>query len=459
MTTHSALTKPHFTQKLPPGPRGLPVIGVAPQVLKNPLNFFMEIFQQYGDVVHFQIGATQFYQLNHPDHIQWVLQENNRNYHKSPNYEKLRPLLGNGLIMSEDSFWLRQRRLMQPAFHRKRLAALSTVMTQAAETMLERWQPYTRSNQPLNVADEFMRVTLDVVSRAMFSTSTSDFSDRVARNLPIILEHTNRRFWEVVDLSRWPTPGNRRYRQALRELDQVVYRVIEQRRSSGEMPDDLMTMLIEARDADNGEQMNDVQLRDEVMTIYLAGHETTANALSWAQYLLAQHPHLAEELRHEVDTVLQGRVPTTEDFASLRYTRMVLDETMRIYPSIWSIARTPLVADEVGGYTLPPGANVGLTPYVTHRHPEFWDHPATFDPERFSPEKAAKQHPYAYFPFGGGPRLCIGNNFALMEATFILAMIMQRYRLELVEGQSVEMQPVVTLRPKDGIYMKIYPRQ
>jgi cytochrome P450 len=445
-------------QEYPPGPKGLPVIGVAPQVLKDPLGFFESLFRQYGDTTYFRIGGKEFYIFGHPDHVQYVLQKNHRNYRKGPNYKKLKPVLGDGLVTSDGELWLRQRRLIQPAFHHKRLAELASVMIKAAESMLDRWQHFAKQGSPLDIADEFMRVTLDIVSRALFSTDTSGFADRISQNLPIILERTNERFFETVNLSWLPTSRNRRYQKALLELDAVVYEVIEKRRHSPERNDDLLTMLLEATDEETGERMTDRQLRDEVMTLYLAGHETTANALSWCTYLLAQNPHIVQKLQTEVDQVLQSRTPANEDLPFLRYTRMVIDETLRIYPSVWSFARTPLAVDEVDGYRIEPGVNVVLVPYITHQHPDFWDHPEKFDPERFSSERSAVRHPFAYFPFGGGPRLCIGNNFALMEATLILAMITQRFHLDLVANQTVDPQPVVTLRPRYGIQMLAHQR-
>jgi cytochrome P450 len=458
MATTIALPNPNISQKLPPGPKGHPLVGITSDLARDPLEFFMKTFRDYGDIAYFHVGKNRFMMLSHPDHVQYVLQGNHRNYQKGPNYDKLRPLLGNGLVTSNGAFWLRQRRLIQPAFHRQHLATFATVMTEAARSMLDRWEPIALKDEPLNVADEFMRVTLEIVSRAMFSTAAAGFSDRIGRNLPIVLERTNERFWEVVDLSSLPTSRNRHYREALANLDEVMYGVIEQRRKSGEKLDDLLSMLLEAVDEETGEGMTDLQLRDEVMTIYLAGHETTANALSWAHYLLAGHPEVVSKLRAEVDSLLQGRTPTLEDVPGLKYTRMVIDETLRVYPSVWTIARTPLEPDEIGGYPVMPGMNVALTPYITHRHPAFWENPDVFDPERFSTERSAGRHPFAYFPFGGGPRLCIGNSFAQMEATLILAMIVQRYELELVAGQVVEPQPVVTLRPRHGIRMRIRPR-
>lgn len=458
MATSIALSNRRTSQKLPPGPKGLPLVGITTEILKDPLGFFMKVFQEYGDIAYFHVGSRQFYMFSHPDHIQYVLQANHRNYRKATTYDKLRPLLGNGLVTSEGSYWLRQRRLIQPAFHRKRIAVFASVMTAAAGEMLDRWQVRAVSGQPFDVANEFMRVTLEIISRSMFSTDAAEFSVEIGENLPVVLERTNDRFWELIDLSSLPTPRNRRYWKALAALDKIVYHVIDGRRRSGQTPDDLLAMLLEAVDEETGERMTDQQLRDEVITIYLAGHETTANALSWAHTLIPQHPEVERKLRSEVDAVLQGRTPTVDDVPNLTYTRMVIDETLRLYPSVWTIARTPLGPDEIGGYQLEPGVNVALTQYITHRHPAFWDRPEVFEPERFSPEQSDGRHPYAYFPFGGGPRLCIGSSFALMEATLILAMIVQRYKVEWIPDQSIEMQPVVTLRPRYGVKLRIQPR-
>lgn len=458
-TTVASPSRSHSTSRVvPPGPKGRPLVGVAADVLKDPLGFFMKTFQEYGDIVYFRVGKRQFYMLSHPDYIQHVLQGNHRNYRKADTYDKLRPFLGNGLVTSEGAYWLRQRRLIQPAFHRSRLPVFASVMTTASGEMLDRWQQSAQNGQPLDVANEFMRVTLDIVSRAMFSTDTTGFSEEIGRSLPIVLDRTNDRFWALVDTSGLPTPRNRRYWKALAALDRVVYQVIEERRGSKETPDDLLTMLLETVDEETGEQMTDQQLRDEVMTIYLAGHETTANALSWAHMVISQHPEVQRKLHAEVDEALKGRTPTFEDLPSLVYTRMVIDETLRLYPSVWTIARTPVTSDEIGGYPIAPGVNVSLSQYVTHRHPAFWDRPEDFVPERFSREQSEGRHPYAYFPFGGGPRLCIGNNFALTEATLILAMIAQRYQVEWVSDQVVDLQPVVTLRPRYGIKVRIRPR-
>ncbi len=442
----------------PPGPKGWPLLGVGPIVLRDPLKFFTETTRVYGDIAYFTVGSLQFYLINHPDYLQYVLQENNRNYHKGVTYDKIRPLLGDGLVTSDGAYWLRQRRLIQPAFHRKRLANLAGLMTTATAAMLERWEAAARNHQVLNVADQFMHLTLEIVSHAMFSTDTSDVADRVGQQLPILLERTNEMFWTVFDTSHWPLPRNRQYWRAVRELNAIVYRIVDKRRQSRDVYDDVLTMLLEAHDEDTGEQMTDAQLRDEVMTIYLAGHETTANALAWAYALLGQHPDIHQRLRAEIDEVLRGRVPTVEDLPDLKYTRQVIDETLRLYPTAWTISRTPLEADVIAGYRIPAGSVVAMSMYLTHRHPAFWEDPEEFKPERFAPAQAAQRHPFAYLPFSAGPRQCIGNNFALMEAQLILAMIEQRYRLALVPDYPLVPQPVVTLRPRYGVHMTLESR-
>jgi len=396
------------------------------------------------------------YLVSHPDLIKHILQDNNRNYHKSVGYEKTRPMLGYGLLTSEDDFWRRQRRLAQPAFHRKHISAFATTMTDATSQMLQRWQHHAESGAPFNAAAEMMRLTLTIVGRTLFNTDLSDEADKVGQALTIALEHTNRRMQSLFDLGeKLPTPENRRFNEAIKTLDEVVYGMIEERRRTNIDNGDLLSLLLHAQDEETGERMSDKQLRDEAMTIFLAGHETTANALAWTWYLLSKHPDVARRLRNELAAVLGGRTPTLDDLPNLVYTKMVLDEALRLYPPAWAIGRNSLAADKLGDYHLPANSIVVLSPYVTHRLPEFWPNPEGFDPERFRPEQAENRPRFAYFPFAGGPRLCIGNNFALMEMQLILAMIAQRYHLDLVPGHPIELEPMVTLRPRHGVLVTL----
>ena len=443
-----------------PGPRGHAVFGSIPAFRRNVIQALLDGWHEYGDVVRFRLGGRlASYLLVHPDDVKRVLQDNHFAYHKDPfSFGKLKETIGEGLLTSEGDFWLRQRRLIQPAFHRQRIAALGGIMTDSALAMLDRWEVHARAGDEVDVAAEMMRLTLDVVAKSMFGADVVEDAAAVGRALSIILEHTNRRIQAYVDMpGTLPFPGNFRFRSAVKVLDRIVYRLIDERRRSGQESNDLLSMLLHARDADSGESMNDHQLRDEVMTIFLAGHETTAVALTWTWYLLSRHPEIARRVRIELAEVLGGRTPTVEDLPNLSYTRTVIDESMRLYPPAWIIARAPIADDEIRGYRIPAGSSIFISSYLTHRHPDFWENPEGFDPERFTPERSAGRPRYAYFPFGGGPRQCIGNGFALQEAQLILATVAQRYRLDLVPGHRVAMLPLITLRPRYGMRMTIRP--
>ncbi len=454
MTTSVAIRRPRAA----PGPRGHALLGSLPAYRQGRLRFFTDTAREYGGVVRVRLGPRVIHLVSHPDGIKHILQDNHRNYRKGERYDRLVPVLGRGLLTSEGEFWLRQRRLAQPAFHRQRLGAFATIMTEATAAMLARWEREAWRGQPLDIAAEMMRLTFAIVGRTLFSADVSGEADAVGQALTIALREADRRIRSTIPLpERLPTARNRRVREAIRTLDGVVYNLIAARRDGRDAREgDLLAMLLAARDEETGEGMSDRQLRDEVMTIVLAGHETTANALAWTWYLLSQHPEAEEHLRAEVATALSGRTPGIEDLAALSYTRMVIEEAMRLYPPAWAVGRTALVDDEIGGYRIPAGKTVVLSPYVTQRLPQFWDDPERFAPERFRPERVAARPRFAYFPFGGGPRLCIGNGFAMLEAQLIVAMVAGRYRLRLVPGQRVEPEPMVTLRPRGGLPMTLH---
>jgi cytochrome P450 len=293
----------------------------------------------------------------------------------------------------------------------------------------------------------------------MFGTDVDRDYASLSEAFGVALEYLNTKLFSPIDISeRWPTPLNRRFLKARRTIDDVVYRVIGERRRTGHTRDDLLGMLLEARDEETGESMSDGQLRDEVTTIFVAGHETTATTLAWTWYLLSKHPAVARRVSDELDATLSGRTPAMADLPNLAHTRMVIDEAMRLYPPAWMFARLAIGDDEVCGYRIPAGSMVMLSPYVMHRHPAYWDNPEGFDPERFLPERSADRPKYAYFPFGGGPRLCIGNTFSQIEAQLIVAMVAQTYRLHLLPGHRVEPKPISTLRPYPGVMMTVQKR-
>ncbi|MBI1923496.1 cytochrome P450 [Candidatus Poribacteria bacterium] len=448
------------TRKTPPGPRGHFLFGSALDYQRNPLETILKTREQYGDVARYRMLWIPLYQISHPEGVEQILQTHRRKYHKGIFQQKFKLLGGEGLLSSEDDFWLRQRKLAQPAFHRKRLDALGGLMTQATTLLADQWKVHLHTEKELDLAEQMTRLTLQIVAQALLGVDFSgEENDIIRRNLIIAAKHVEYRMNHPFSLPESvPTRRNRRFKRALGELDRIVYRLIADRRREGVDTGDLLSMLMLATDEETGDQMDDRHARDEVMTILLAGHETSAMGVTWALYELNRHPDMEQKLHAEVDTVLGGRLPTVEDLPHLTYTRMVIDETLRRYPPAWGIARQTIEDDEIGGYRIPKGVQVMIATYATHHHPDFWEQPEVFAPERFTPECAERRPRFAYYPFSGGPRICIGKNFALMEMHLILATLAQRYRLSLVSGHPVEIQPLVSLRPRHGMRMTVHER-
>ena len=439
----------------PPGPRGVPILGLLPAMRRDPTGVFLRAAHRFGDVAYLKIGPRRGYLITNPSDVRHVLQDNARNYHKSPLYQKLRLSIGNGLLTSEDDFWLRQRRIAQPAFHRQKVAGLAAVMAQAARETVDEWQAIASAGRPVDVAEEMMRFTRTVVLRALLGGDLGPYSSRIDQAWVVINEHIGGNFWSLGIAERFQRAKARQYDEARTVLRQAVEYVINERRRAPTDGADLLSMLLAARDEETGEGMTDEQLRVEVTTFLLAGQETTSLALTWTWYLLSQHPAERQKLEDELDTALAGRAPEYSDLARLPYTRMVVDEAMRLYPPAWGFSRQALADDTLGGFRLPRGWLAFVVPYVLHRLPAYWKDPERFDPERFSPENSADRPKFAYIPFGAGPRQCIGNQFALIEAQLSVATMAQRYRLQLVPGHRVEPWPLITLRPRFGMPMII----
>jgi len=397
--------------------------------------------------------------LNHPDHIEYVLVRNNRNFIKSRGERVSLGFLGQGLLTSEGSFWRRQRRLAQPAFHRERVAAYGEVMVESAERMVATW----RDGEARDVHRYMMRLTLEIVAKTLFGVplQPADFEE-IGGALAVIAERFTGRggvFFQVPE--RVPTPGNLRFRRALRTLDSLIYGILRGRRANGEEAGgrgDLLSMLLAARDEETGEGMGDKQLRDEVMTILLAGHETTANALSWTWRLLARHPEIEDRLHEELEEVLAGRPPAIGDLSRLRYTDAIVKESLRLYPPAWAFGREAVGDCEIGSYHVPAGTQLIMSQWVMHRDPRYYEDPLEFRPERWLDGSTSMLPKYAYFPFGGGPRLCIGQSFAKMEAVLLLATIARGFRLRTAPGERVIPRPSITLRPGDGMWMVLQKR-
>ena len=443
----------HATRTFPPGPRQIvPLSGIL-AYRKGPLPFFVKLAKEYGDVAYFRLGPQPAFFVNHPDYIRDVLVTNQQHYFKGLALQRAKRLLGEGLLTSEGDFHRRQRRLSQPAFHRARIATYATAMTHFASQISSEW----KDGETRDISQEMMRLTLAIVGKTLFDADVASDATEVGQAMSVVMDLFNTitiPFYEL--LEKLPLPQIRRFDGAKAKLDAIIYRMIEQRRRAGEDRGDLLSMLLLAQDVEgDGERMTDEQLRDELMTIFLAGHETTANALTWTWYLLSQHIDAEAKLHEEVDAVLGGRVPTFDDIPQLKYTERVLSESMRLYPPAWALGRLAVDDVELAGYRVSKGSLVLMSQYVMHRDERFFPEPERFDPERWQPAIRDSRPQFSYFPFGGGPRRCIGEGFAWMEGVLLLATIAQRWQMRLVPRHPVELKPVITLRPKHGMRMTL----
>jgi len=439
----------------PPGPKGHFLLGSLGAVSRDWLGFYAQCTKEFGDVVSLRYLHVPICLLIHPRDIEYVLVTNSGNFTKSADYRALARVLGKGLLNSEGKFWQRQRSLIQPGFRRENILSYATVMTGEARRMLDSWA----DGEARNVHEDMMRLTLEIVAKCLFGAEVGAAAGRVGKAMEVVTENFMADAGQAL-LFPFDIPdfvGERR--KAISELKAIINGIIRERRARQEPRKDLLDMLLQASDSE-GRPMSDEQLRDEVMTLFLAGHETTAIALSWACYLLTQNPQIAANLAEELQTVLAGREPTPEDLPRLRYTDMVLKEAMRLYPAVWGIGRRAIADCEIGGYRIAAGTNVFIFQWLTQRDARFFPDPELFDPERWreDPVRSGKIPRFAYFPFGGGPRVCVGASFAIMEATLLLAMIVQRYDLKLVPGHPVEILGSVTLRPKHGIRVTVHRR-
>jgi cytochrome P450 len=421
----------------------------------NPLEFFTTLARTYGDVTSYRMAGEQLFLINEPRLIRDVLVTHNRNFTKSRGLERSKRLLGQGLLTSEGAMHLRQRRLMQPAFHRDRVAGYADLMVGFADRMRRSWADDTT----LDISREMNRLTLSIVGKTLFDVDVEEQAATVGEALTAVMES----FWMTLlpfadVLERLPVPKLRRARMARARLDAIIYRMIADRRSSGGDRGDLLSMLLAAQDEDDGRGMTDLQVRDEAMTIFLAGHETTANALTWTWFLLSGAPDIEARLHDEVARALQGRLPSVADLPSLPFVERVVTESMRLYPPAWIIGRRAIDEYRVGEYVAPPRSILVMSPYIMQRDERFYTDPERFDPDRWTPEFRAALPKFAYFPFGGGPRQCIGESFAWMELILLVATITQQCRLRLVPGHPVVPQPLITLRAKHGVRMTVEKR-
>lgn len=460
------------TQPVPIHP-GLPMLGNTLAFLRDPLGILHTLQQRYDRVVHLRIGGRHQYLVMQPEDAKHILQENHRNYGRSPAFNVLKIFLGNGLLTSEGDFWRRQRRLAQPAFHRQKLAALSQTMIHETADWVDELARLDHS-RPLNASQAFMDVTMRIVCKTLFGSDVVGKLDGLSSALDTLQYQANQRMLSPIRFPmRWPTPAHLKFRRAGVLVDSFLYGVINQRRAeSAGGRDDLLAMLQSAEDEDTGERMSDQQLRDECVTLFAAGHETTAVSMAWTLHLLTQHPAVLARLQTEAQTILgDARTPAPDAFRALPYAMQVVQESLRLYPPAWIMSRLALADDPIGSYTIPAGATALVSPYLLHRDPASWPDPERFDPDRFAPVQDKEQpdhesgpslrpgherpgherHSYAYLPFGGGPRLCIGNQFALMEMQVLLAMLVRTFAVKPVLNQRIEPHPLITLRPKRPI--------
>lgn len=440
--------------KRPPGPKPHFPIGNMPLASNDPLGTFLGWAREYGDIFYYRAAWLHVYFLNDPDLIEWVLIRNSQNLLKDRVVQNSRWFFGNGLLTNEGDSWLRQRRLSQPAFHRDRIASHARIMAGYADQMIATWN----DGETRDIHQEMMQLTLRIVVHCLFNVEAED-TGAISAAMNVLMRNTTGARMLFPPIARFlPTPTMIAVRRSVRQLDEMVYRIISNHRAGSGDSGDLLSMLMNARDED-GTGMNDQQLRDEVLTFLLAGHETTALALSWTFHLLGQNPGVEEELHAELREVLGERAPAFSDLPALAYTDRVIKESMRLYPPAWSLARTAISDFELRGYTIPAGANIVMSQWIMHRNLKYFTDPGRFNPDRWLDPAMQKLPRFAYFPFGGGPRQCIGNSFATMEAVLLLATIAQRFRLRPVHSHPVVPVPSFTLRPKHGIAMMIAARK
>jgi cytochrome P450 len=444
-------TAPAPARRLPPTPRGRFLVENARELVEDPASFLSKCAREYGNIVRLRLIDGQAYLLNHPDAIKEVLVTKSQDFIKVVSPRNLiRVLAGNGLLSSEGEFWLRQRRLMQPAFHRSRVVNYGDIMIDYTDRMLSTWQ----DGETRDIHEEMMGLTLAIVIKALFDADAATEAREIAEALAAASQHSFT--WGLIPTGT-DESGEASRARAIEQVDRLVYSIIRQRRASNQDRGDLLSMLLHAQDIDNS-HMTDQQLRDEIVTLFLAGHETTATCLSWTWYLLSQYPEVEAKLLAEIHKVLGNRAPTVDDIPDLHYTELVVHESMRLYPPVWFMSRNAVRDTEIMGYHVPAGTIMLISQWVTHRDPRYFDNADACIPERWDSDLSKRLPRFAYFPFGGGARLCIGQPFAMIEVVLLLARIAQQFRLTMVPGHPIKMLPLIALRPKYGLKMRLSKR-
>ncbi|MBL4624153.1 MAG: cytochrome P450 [Flavobacteriales bacterium] len=440
-----------------PVKKGHWILGIALDLIRDPLGFLSSVTSEFPSIVTYRFANRHVVYLSDPTLIKHVMQTNNKNYLKGLQYEPLKLVLGNGLLTSEGEFWLRQRRIVSPVFHKKYIVSFANQMVSSTQNLIASWEK--EEGKVIDIYPPMMQLTLDIVGLTLFSTNVKDKAASVGPALGVLMEFAINRVRAIVKIPLWfPLPGNMRFRKNKKILDDVVVNIIKKRRRTPSDHIDLLDMLMKAKDEETGEQMTDDQLKDEVMTIFIAGHETTASALTFVWHLLSKNPEKQQKFHEELDRVLEGKMPLMEHVPQLEYTLQIIYEAMRLYPPAWIVARRAINEDVIGEYPIEKDSNVLICPYSVHRNPAIWEQAEEFLPERFEKEKMKEIDKFAYFPFGGGPRMCVGNNFALMEMQLAMAVIGQRYSVENDVTHQVKLDPLVTLRPQNGVKLKLIKR-
>lgn len=437
-----------------PGPKGHFLLGVLPEIRRDELEYLTRLVREYGDICRVKVVNIPAYILSRPEYIESVLITNHKNFIKSVYLRESKALFGKGILTSDGDFWREQRRMLQPAFHHSRVTIYTRAMVSHANEMLATW----RDGDVRDIHEDMMDLTMRIIAEVLFGEDIASETHSIGDALRIFFDQFDDRFG-LYALPEWlPTPGNLRYRRAIGRLNELVNSLIRRRQAVRQDSGDILSALLRARD-EGGRGMSEVQLRDEMMTLFFTGHETTALALSWTWYLLAQNPQCYEKFAAEIDTVLEDREPTYTDLPRLPYTEMVMKESLRLYPPAYAVVREAVEDCEIGGYTIPAGATLAMFQWVVHRDPRYFDRPEEFIPERWEGDFQKRLPRCAYFPFGAGPRLCIGDGFAKAEVPLLLAAITQKYRLELVPDHPVLLSPSLTLRPRKGIKMVLHKRE
>ncbi len=443
-----ALTNQKTYREVPPSPKGNFILGQLLEYNRAPLDMMTKYAVQYGDFCRFYLGPFTMYLASEPDIIASVLNDNTGRFVRARNAQSIRSLVGNGMVTSSGSFWQRQRRIIQPVFHRQQIVATSEQVSLITKRILdEQWH----DGKTYEIDHKLVSLTMAIVGKTLFDVDVMNQIDAIGKAMEVAVRHFEVRSSNMFLIPEWvPTPDNLRYRKAVQQMDRIVYDIISQHQVNKNHGRDLLSMLLSLQDED-GTRMTDQEVRDEVMTFILAGHETSAHSLAWACWLIAQNPKTELKLVEELETVLDGRRPTYDDLSDLKFTEAVLLEAMRLYPAAWMLAREAVEDCEVGGYPISAGNTILMSPWVMHRHPRFFQQPEIFNADRWKNNLVKQLHPYVYFPFGGGSRMCIGKAFAMMEMTLILASIFQKFHLSLIPNQKIEPNPSMTLYPKSGI--------